>query len=193
MTMSNELRAGVGAGGSKLAGAPAMVEIFHKVGVGQWFRYFTGLVEFTAGIGLLISRYAFYAALALAVVMIGATIAQLTVLAGSPAAPVALLVLNWVIAYARSPASAFGGVSRPSGLITRIAWAPSHAAAIPTATPTAVSTSRKTGCRQASCGLNAATTIMTAIVIPVVMVSSGRPIVVTTITPIPISAAMPQT
>ena len=91
------------AGGSKLAGVPAMVEIFDKVGVGQWFRYFTGLAELTAGIGLLISRYAFYAALALAVVMIGATIAQLTVLAGSPAAPVALLVLNGVIAYLRKP------------------------------------------------------------------------------------------
>jgi hypothetical protein len=35
--------------------------------------------------------------------MIGATIAQLTVLAGSPAAPVALLVLNGVIAYLRKP------------------------------------------------------------------------------------------
>src|ERR1700688_1558444 len=91
------------AGGSKLAGAPAMVEIFDKVGVGQWFRYFTGLVELTAGIGLLVSRYAFYAALALAVVMIGATIAQLTVLSGSAAAPVALLVLNGAIAYLRKP------------------------------------------------------------------------------------------
>jgi len=123
MTMSNELPAASGkgrriilwtlsvltalafiaAGGSKLAGAPAMVKIFDKVGVGQWFRYFTGFVELTAGIGLLISRYAFYAALALAVVMIGATITQLTVLAGSPAAPVALLVLNGVIAYLRKP------------------------------------------------------------------------------------------
>jgi uncharacterized membrane protein YphA (DoxX/SURF4 family) len=54
------------AGGSKLAGVPAMIQIFDKVGVGQWFRYFTGLVELTAGICLLISRYAFYAALALA-------------------------------------------------------------------------------------------------------------------------------
>ena len=124
MTMSNELPAASGkgrliilwtlsvvtalafivAGGSKLAGALAMVEIFHKVGVGQWFRYFTGLVELTAGIGLLISRYAFYAALALAVVMIGATIAQLTVLAGSPGAPLALLVLAGVIGYLRKPA-----------------------------------------------------------------------------------------
>ena len=92
------------AGGSKLAGVPAMVAIFDKVGVGQWFRYFTGVVELTAGIGLLISRYAFYAALALAVVMIGATIAQLTVLAASPAAPLALLFFNGIIVYLRKPA-----------------------------------------------------------------------------------------
>jgi uncharacterized membrane protein YphA (DoxX/SURF4 family) len=94
----------IAAGGSKLAGAPAMVAIFDKVGVGQWFRYFTGAVELTAGIGSLISRYAFYAALALVVVTIGATIAQLTVLAGSPAAPFALLLCNRIIAYLRKPA-----------------------------------------------------------------------------------------
>jgi len=93
----------IAAGGSKLAGAPAMVEIFDKVGVGQWFRYFTGLLELTAGFGLLIPRYAFYAAVALAVVMIGAIIAQLTVLAGSPAAPVALLVFIGVIGSLRKP------------------------------------------------------------------------------------------
>ena len=94
----------IAAGGSKLAGAPAMVAIFDKVGVGQWFRYFTGVVELTAGIGLLISRYAFYAALALVVVMVGAIIAQLTVLAASPAVPLALLFFNGIIAYLRKPA-----------------------------------------------------------------------------------------
>src|SRR5579864_6471608 len=78
----------LGAGGAKLAGVSAMVEMFDKVGVGQWFRYFTGLLEVTAGIGLLISCYAFYAALLLAMVMIGAIIAHVTVLGGSPAAPV---------------------------------------------------------------------------------------------------------
>ena len=91
------------AGGSKLAGVPAMVEIFAKIGVGQWFRYVTGLLEVTAGIGLLVSRYAFYASVALAVVMIGAIIAQLTVLAGSPATPLALLVFIGVIGYLRKP------------------------------------------------------------------------------------------
>jgi putative oxidoreductase len=94
----------IAAGGAKFAGVPAMVEIFEKAGVGQWFRYFTGLLEVAAGIGLLISRYAFYAAAALAVVMIGAIIAQLTVLAGSPGAPVALLVLAGTIGYLRKPA-----------------------------------------------------------------------------------------
>ena len=94
----------IAAGGAKVAGVPAMVEIFDKAGVGQWFRYFTGLLEGAAGIGLLISRYAFYAAVALAVVMIGAIIAQLTVLAGSPGVPVALLVLTGVIGYLRKPA-----------------------------------------------------------------------------------------
>jgi len=124
MTMPNELPAASGkgrliilwalsaltaltflaAGVPKLIGAPAMVEIFDKVGFGQWFRYFTGLLEVTSAIGLLVPRYAFYAAVSLAVVMIGAIIAQLTVLAHSLGAPVALLVITGVIAYLRKPA-----------------------------------------------------------------------------------------
>ena len=31
----------IGAGGGKLAGTAVMVELFDKVGLGQWFRYFT--------------------------------------------------------------------------------------------------------------------------------------------------------
>ena len=41
------------AGGSKLAGAPAMVVMFAKIGFGQWFRILTGLLEVTAAIGYL--------------------------------------------------------------------------------------------------------------------------------------------
>jgi uncharacterized membrane protein YphA (DoxX/SURF4 family) len=93
----------IGAGGAKLAGAAAMVEVFDKVGFGQWFRYFTGLLEVTAGIGLLISRFAFYAAGLLAIVMVGAIIAHLTVLRSPPAAPLVLLVLTGTIAYLRKP------------------------------------------------------------------------------------------
>ena len=93
----------IGAGGAKLVGALVMVELFDKVGLGQWFRYFTGLLEVTGGIGLLISRYAFYAAALLATVMVGAIIAHLTVLGSSPTAPVVLFVLAGTIAYLRRP------------------------------------------------------------------------------------------
>ena len=93
----------IGAGGAKLAGAAIMVELFAKVGLGQWFRYFTGFLEVAAGIGLLISRYAFYAAVLLAIVMAGAFIAHVTVLGSSPTAPVVLFVLTGIIAYLRKP------------------------------------------------------------------------------------------
>ena len=93
----------IGAGGPKLAGAAAMVELFDKVGLGQWFRYFTGILEVAGGVGLLISRYAFYAALLLATVMVGAIIANLTVLGTSPAAPLALFILAGTLAYLRRP------------------------------------------------------------------------------------------
>ena len=93
----------LGAGGAKLGGVPAMVEMFGKVGLGQWFRYFTGLLEVAAGIGLLIPRYAFYAAVLLAIVMVGAIIAHVTVVGGSPAPAVVLFVLSGIIAYLRKP------------------------------------------------------------------------------------------
>jgi uncharacterized membrane protein YphA (DoxX/SURF4 family) len=86
--------ASIGAGGTKLAGAAAMVELFAKVGLGQWFRYFTGVLEVAAGIGLLISRHAFHAAISLAIVMAGAFIAHATVVGGSPAATIVLFVLS---------------------------------------------------------------------------------------------------
>jgi putative oxidoreductase len=91
----------IGAGGAKLAGATVMVELFAKVGLGQWFRYFTGLLEVAAGIGLLAPGSAFYAAILLAIVMVGAFIAHVTVLGGSPAPALVLFVLTGIIAYLR--------------------------------------------------------------------------------------------
>ena len=93
----------LGAGGTKLAGVPAMVEMFNKVGLGQWFRYFTGLLEVAGAIGLLIPRYAFYAAVLLAIVMFGAVIAEVAVIGDSPVPPAVLLVLSGIIAYLRKP------------------------------------------------------------------------------------------
>ena len=93
----------IGAGVPKLVGVPAVVEVFDKVGLGQWFRYFTGFLEVAAGIGLLIPRYAFHAARLLAIVMVGAVIAHLAVLGGSPAPALVLLVLTGIIVWLRKP------------------------------------------------------------------------------------------
>ena len=93
----------IAAGGGKLAGTAVMVDLFAKVGLGQWFRYFTGLLEVAGGIGLLFPRYAFYAAILLAIVMVGAVVAHVTVLGGSPAPAFMLLVLSGIIAFLRKP------------------------------------------------------------------------------------------
>ena len=89
------------AGTSKLGGAPMMVQLFAALGLGQWFRYFTGVVEVAGAIGLFIPALAPFAALALAVVMIGAIITHLFIVGGSPAVPIALLAASIAIAYLR--------------------------------------------------------------------------------------------
>jgi putative oxidoreductase len=40
------------AGSAKLAGVPFMVELFDQIGIGQWFRLVTGVVEITGAIAL---------------------------------------------------------------------------------------------------------------------------------------------
>jgi putative oxidoreductase len=90
-------------GGGKLAGTAVMVALFDKVGLGQWFRYFTGFLEVAGGISLLIPRYAFYAAVLLALVMVGAIITHVTIVGGSFAPAAVLLVLSGIIAWLRKP------------------------------------------------------------------------------------------
>lgn len=44
------------AGATKLAGMQMHVETFEKLGVGQWLRYFTGIVEVLAAILIVVPR-----------------------------------------------------------------------------------------------------------------------------------------
>jgi putative oxidoreductase len=89
------------AGGAKLIGNSGMVQEFTQIGIGQWFRYFTGILEVSGAVGLLIPKFRFQAALLIAAVMAGATITNLfilhiPVLAGLTAALMALvLTLAW--------------------------------------------------------------------------------------------------
>ena len=87
------------AGGSKLAGAPAMVAMFAKIGFGQWFRVLTGSLEVAGAIGLFVPRLAVYAASMLAVVMVGAIGFHLTRLGGNPVPPIVLLLLAILIVW----------------------------------------------------------------------------------------------
>lgn len=88
------------AGGSKLAGAPAMVKLFAAIGWGQWFRYVTGTIEITAAVALLIPSAAIFGAILLIPTMVGATIANLF-LGQTPAPPLVLLLLALAVVWSR--------------------------------------------------------------------------------------------
>jgi uncharacterized membrane protein YphA (DoxX/SURF4 family) len=87
------------AGGAKLAGAPMMVEIFQHVGLGQWFRIVTGLVEVSAAIALLVPFTAGLAGLVLAITMVIAIFTHLFVIGGSPVPAIVLLLITVSIAW----------------------------------------------------------------------------------------------
>ena len=89
------------AGGSKLVGTPPMVALFDAVGIGQWFRYVTGLIEVGSALALLVPRFAVFGALALVPTMIGAIVTQLFIVRASPVLPAILLVGAVVVVWAR--------------------------------------------------------------------------------------------
>ncbi len=89
------------AGGKKLIGDPAMVEVFTTVGLGQWLRYLTGGLEVVCGLGLLLPRQAAASAATLFIVMVGAILAHLTVLGGNPLLAIVLLVACLIIVIVR--------------------------------------------------------------------------------------------
>src|SRR6059058_5246153 len=81
------------AGGAKLYGVPMLVEEFQHIGLGQWFRYFTGSLEVAGGLAILVPSLSGIAAVLLSCVMAGATAAHLFVIGGSPIPALVLLAL----------------------------------------------------------------------------------------------------
>jgi len=80
----------VAAGASKLAGVEMMVQTFEQVGVGQWFRYVTGIIEVGGAALLWIPKRQWLGAGLLAVTMVGAALAHLLIL-GPSAIPATVL------------------------------------------------------------------------------------------------------
>ncbi|SOC84314.1 Uncharacterized membrane protein YphA, DoxX/SURF4 family [Ensifer adhaerens] len=64
----------------KLSGQPQMVDEFTTIGLGQGFRYLTGLLELAGGIAVLIPRFSPLGALLLLCVDAGAFVTQITIL-----------------------------------------------------------------------------------------------------------------
>jgi len=64
----------------KLTGQPEMVAEFEQIGLGQWFRILTGILEVVGGIAILIPPVSVLGALLLLAIDAGAFVAQITVL-----------------------------------------------------------------------------------------------------------------
>ena len=93
-------------GGAKLVGQRDMIELFSAIGVGEWFRYVTGIVEVTAALLLVTPVLSGASAMALGVVMIVASLIELFVLHRPPIAAVACLGAHTFVAWSRVSGSA---------------------------------------------------------------------------------------
>jgi putative oxidoreductase len=86
---------------AKLAGDEQMIQTVAAIGIGQWFRYATALIEFTSAILLLIPALSGLGALLLVPTMMGAVLTQLLVIGESSALPIGLLIIASVVAWGR--------------------------------------------------------------------------------------------
>ena len=93
------------AGVAKLTGAPQMVQVFDAIGVGQWFRYLTGVIEVLGALLLLVPATGFVGSLLLAATMVGGTAAHLFVIGGNPVPAVVLGLLSALVAWRLRPAT----------------------------------------------------------------------------------------
>jgi putative oxidoreductase len=88
-------------GSMKLMSRPITVQEFAQVGLGQWFRYFTGILEVAGAICILVPPLSRWGAVLLAAVMSGAVVAHLTALHTPPTLPAILLVMVLAVTWLR--------------------------------------------------------------------------------------------
>jgi putative oxidoreductase len=89
----------VAAGFAKLSGQEMMVQTFEAVGVGQWFRYVTGVIEVVAAVLLWVGGMQFVGAGLLTCTMAGAALAHLVIIGPSAVPALVLGVLSAIVAY----------------------------------------------------------------------------------------------
>ena len=91
----------VGASWAKLMGQPEMVALFTAVGLGQWLRYVTGILELTGAVLIMLPQTRRMGAALLATVMLGALTAHLFILHVSLTTPGILFLLSGLVVWGR--------------------------------------------------------------------------------------------
>ncbi|ARB30202.1 DoxX family protein [Pseudomonas tolaasii] len=87
------------AGLAKFAGVPSTVLVFEQIGMGQWFRILTALIEIGGAFALLVPVSAGVGGLLLATTMLFATLAHLFVIDGSPVPAIVLFAMSATIGW----------------------------------------------------------------------------------------------
>jgi len=101
---------------SKLTGAEYNVVVFEKVGFGQWFRYFTGVLELTGAVLLFVPGRAAWGGALLSCIMIGAFFADRFLIGGNGVpAIIAFIVVATVTWFRRSQLPFFSSASGAAG------------------------------------------------------------------------------
>ncbi|WP_040807721.1 DoxX family protein [Nocardia concava] len=97
----------------KFMGQADAVRVFHQIGFGDWFMYFTGLVEVSGGIGLMVRRLSGPAAAGLSITMVCAAATQAFILGAPALAPFPLILVGvfaWIAYQRRASFSTFTGL-----------------------------------------------------------------------------------
>jgi uncharacterized membrane protein YphA (DoxX/SURF4 family) len=85
-------------GAEKLSAESQWVKLFAELGLGQWFRYFTGALQVAGGILLVIPRTSVIGASALASTMLGAIVVHVFVLGDALASVYPAIYLGLIVA-----------------------------------------------------------------------------------------------
>jgi hypothetical protein len=89
-----------------------MVQLFDLIGIGQWFRYVTGIVEVAGAILLLVPSTGFFGGLLLCVTMVVGAAILLLVIGGNPIPAIVAAVLSGFVAYRLRPTSPSEALAR---------------------------------------------------------------------------------
>ena len=89
------------AGAAKLAGAAYMIQLFDQIGLGQGFRYVTGVVEVVGALALIAPGLVAFGGLWLGGTMFFAVLTHVFVLHTSPVPAIVLGTLDALIVYLR--------------------------------------------------------------------------------------------